>query len=444
VNAPLCDAGVNAPLCDAGVIDGGSINAPWDWVGVVGTGQSLSVGTPPTTSTKQPYHNMKVQLGGVTIPPWDSTNTAYKMAPLTEPIRGLSSNFPSPYPGNIYGETPHSAMANQITFLAQTSLCGDYQTVHSVVGESGQGIVALRKQVEADGGPGPTDGGTGRAYAATLFEAQVITRLAQAAGKTYGIGVVVMTHGETDSGSSTYKDDLIQLMTDYNADLKAITGQTQNIPMYLSQQHAYPNGGPGQRPLANQIQWQLGVDHKGDFVCTGPKYQYPGSTKGDGVHLSAVGYQLLGEKVAEVYFHRAVLGEDWQPLQPETVDPPSGRVVTVHFHVPVPPLNWDDALDDPAIPEWVNGKGFELRTTGGANIGIESVAISGDAVQITASSDLPAGLVVGYALTSQGVQMTKASNAVRWGKLRDSDCFVGQTSKLNNPNYSVSFELPVP
>jgi len=116
----------------------------------------------------------------------------------------------------------------------------------------------------------------------------------------------------------------------------------------------------------------------------------------------------------------------------------------VHFHVPVPPLNWDSTFDAPAIAEWKAGKGFELRSAT-ANITIDSVAISGSDVQITASSDLPTGaLFVGYALTSQGVQLKNHSKAVRWGMLRDSDGFAGVTTTLPNPNYSVSFELPVP
>jgi hypothetical protein len=36
------------------------------------------------------------------------------------------------------------------------------------------------------------------------------------------------------------------------------------------------------------MQWQLGVDHKDDFVCTGPKYQYEANPNGDGVHLSVL------------------------------------------------------------------------------------------------------------------------------------------------------------
>jgi hypothetical protein len=251
---------------------GGGSGAPWDWIGIVGTGQSLSTGTPPTTSTTQPYNNLKLSLGGVTVPPWDSSNEAFDMVPLIEPIRSLSTGYPSPYPRNMYGESPHSAMANELTRLVGEDPGGDYVTVHTVVGESGQGIIALKKQT------GDTTGMTGRAYAATIFEAEAIARLARANGKTYGIGAIVMTHGETDSGSVSYDDALIQLLADYNADLSAITGQTEKIPMYLSQQHAYPNGAnsAGFTPIATITQWKLGVDHPGDFVCTGPKYQYPG------------------------------------------------------------------------------------------------------------------------------------------------------------------------
>ncbi len=236
----------------------------------------------------------------------------------------------------------------------------------------------------------------------------------------------------------------MRLLSDCNADLLAITGQTPKIPMYLSQQHAYPSGAgsQGQRPVVNQIQWQLGVRHPGDFVCTGPKYQYPGDP--DGVHLTALGYQLLGEKVGQVYYERVVRGADWQPLMPTTVER-HGRVVTVRFNVPVPPLTWEPSFGAPSIGAWIQGRGFELRTAS-ADIVIDSVDISGDAVNITAVADLPTSgtLTVGYAMASQGVQMTTASRAVRWGQLRDSDPFVGSTTNQPNPNYAVSFELRIP
>ena len=93
---------------------------------------------------------------------------------------------------------------------------------------------------------------------------------------------------------------------------------------------------------------------------------------------------------------------------------------------------------------WANGRGFELRA-GSAKVEISSVEIVGDAVAVTASTDPPAGaLTVGYAMTSGGTQMAGASRAYRWGQLRDSDPFVGSTTNTPQPNYAVSFEMPVP
>ena len=35
-------------------------------------------------------------------------------------------------------------------------------------------------------------------------------------GKTYGIGAIVVTHGESDAGNTSYAAELYQLLTDYN------------------------------------------------------------------------------------------------------------------------------------------------------------------------------------------------------------------------------------
>ena len=419
--------------------------APWDWVGVIGTGQSLAVGTLPITSVTQPYGNLKLSLGDAAVPgacenPWDPNLSGLAVVPLVEPVHALQVDYPSPYPLNPFGERPHSAMANELTRLVKALSPGsDYVTVHSLVGESGQGIVELKKR------SGSTTGITGRAYAASLFETAAIARLAREAGKTFGVGLILMTHGETDFDNPAYMDELVQLLADYNADLSAITGQSRKIPMYLSQQHALPNGpdSVGKGSLATQVQWRIGIEQAGAFVCTGPKYQYPANEMGDGIHLSATGYQMIGEKAAQIYCERAVLGRDWQPLQPVAVHR-SGREVTVRLHVPVPPLRWDGSFGRPATAVWAQGRGFELRTPV-ARLGIESAVIDGDAVRITASCDLPArGLVVGYAMANQGAQLSNHAMAVRWGQLCDSDPFVGSTSKQANPNYCVSFEVPVP
>lgn len=230
------------------------------------------------------------------------------------------------------------------------------------------------------------------------------------------------------------------LWSDYNADLKPLTGQTRSIPMFVSQQHTYPSGS-NQRSAATLAQWQAGIDRPGDIICSGPKYQYPYAS--DNIHMTAIGYERLGEKLGQIYSEKVVQGRDWQPLQPTRVER-SGNVVTVHFHVPVPPLAWDSALPSPhqtAFTEWAQGRGFELWS-GNTRIQISGVEISGDSVQITARNLPASGVMVGYAMTTDGTSMT--GGTIRWGQLRDSDPFVGSTTGKAQPNYSVAFEMSVP
>ncbi len=407
---------------------------------MVGSGQSLAVGghgNAPATAigaTTQPHHNLKLSLGTAKVPPFDPTSAALSVVPLVEPLRAIATGYPSPYPANIYGETYHTAMSDEITTLAVAGGSADYVTVHTEVGEAGQPIAILQR--------GATDTGTtGRAYAASVFEVTALTRLAKAQGKTYGVGTILFTHGESDAGSSTYETDLVTLWSSYNQDLPALTGQTFAIPMILSQQHSSPSTG-GSTSAATLAQWQVGVDHPGAILCAGPKYQY--AYVSDQTHLTNPDYERLGEKYAEVFTARVVKGQDWQPLQPTSASR-SGRVITVTFHVPFAPLAWDTTLPAPhqsSNTAWMNGKGFEV-TANGAPVTISSVAISGDAVAITCAADLPAsGVTVAYAFTADA--SPRANGTYRWGLLHDSDPLQGALTKLTNPNYAVAFRLDVP
>lgn len=417
------------------------LHVPWDWAGIVGTGQSLAVGevssargTPAGAPrlTTQPYQNLKLSTGNLAWPV-DPEDEALSLVPLTEPVGRLAPTYPSSWPTNIAGETPHAAMGNQITSLVQAAGGGDYVSVHGEVGENGQCLSFLVK--------GATEMGVnGRAYEATLIETRAITRLAAAEGKTYGVGAIIVTHGECDAGNSSYAAQLHQLWSDYATDLVAITGQTEPPLMIVSQQNAVND-----RAASTRAQWQIGVDYPDDAVCSGPKYQYPYTD--DSVHVLVAGYELLGEKYGQVYYERVVLGNAWRPLEP-TGATRDGRVISVTFHVPVPPLIWEETFQSPhqeSLTEWSAGRGFEVRA-GGSPVGIASVAIEGDSVRITCDADLPAtGVTVGYAVTGDPTPMTTPfAGTFRWGQLRDSDPFVGSTTQQAQPNFAVAFEIPVP
>jgi len=409
------------------------VQAPWDWIGVVGTGQSLAVGEhgTPVLSTTQPYNNLQLSTADLEWP-IDPNDAALEMVPLIEPIGRHAPTYPSSWPENIAYETIHSAMANQVTALAMDAADQDYVGVHGQFGENGQCMAYLEK--------GATENEVnGRAFAATLIATEAVTRLAAAEDKTYGVAAITVVHGECDAGNSHYEDDLVQLWTDYNTDISAITGQTQTIQMLVSQQNS-----TNDHSASTLAQWQVGVNHPADIVCVGPTYQYASP---DGTHLNGDGYRLLGEKFAQVYFERVVLGRDWQPLQPISVERESARVLSVRFHIPAPPLVWDTTMEPPhpSISEWAEGKGFEVRA-GSQRATITSVRIVCDTVEITVDSDLPdTGVTVSYALYGEPEFRAEPLPGMRrWGLLRDSDTFTGRTTEEPQPNFALAFELSVP
>jgi hypothetical protein len=405
----------------------------WDWSGIIGTGQSLSVGEKgrPVLSTNQLYNNLKLSTGDL---PWpvDPGNTNLALVPLTEPIGRLSPNYPSSWPENIAGETPHTAMGDEIASLVHALDGRDYVTVHSAVGENGQGMIYLKKGA-------PHVGLNGRSYEAAMIETKAITRLAKAAGKTYGVSAIIVTHGETDAGNTNYEAQLFKLWKDYNTDIPAITGQSRKIQMIVSEQNSCADHSP-----STQAQWKIGVDHRGYIVCSGPKYQYPYAQ--DGIHLVANGYRQLGEKYGQIYFERVVLGRDWEPLHPTRIRR-HGAVITLRFHVPVLPLVLDSSFEPPhpSVDEWKAGKGFEVTSASGTKVTIASAEISGDSVVITCATDPGPNALVGYAMVAEPEKMVAPyPGTFRWGLLRDSDPFVGADTKTPQPNFCVAFELKAP
>jgi hypothetical protein len=191
--------------------------------------------------------------------------------PLVEPIRTYVPGYGSPnttYPNNIcvapdgsYGETPHSGFANTMSSLWAYRGWGDYITAHTVSGVSGACIDQIDREAEDT------------TYDSGISEAIVYANLAKQAGVTYGVGGILLTHGECDSLSPVnpnYEQQLYHLWTEYTSDLKNAIGQTHPVIMFGSQQSSIYAGLNG----PNVQLWRAGVDYPGKIVCTGPKYQY--------------------------------------------------------------------------------------------------------------------------------------------------------------------------
>lgn len=394
---------------------------PFDWVGVIGTGQSLSVGaTAASMSTTQPFGNLKLVDDGpdpkypiepdVGAPQWATTPLVER---IRNPVAGSGPGYDDgQYPNNILGETPHTGMANTLSAVWKArGWPGEYVTAHSVVGWSGHCLSDIDKA------------GGQRGYLASLAEARVWKGLADAAGKTFGYGGIVLTHGECDASNPDYGAGLFLLWQDYNEDLKAVTGQQGDVVLLVSQQSTIGAGDLGNSAV--QV-WRAGVDHPGQIVCTGPKYPYQYSS--DNLHFPEAGYERLGEKYAEIFDLVVNQKVAWKPLGPKTITR-AGAVITLDLDVPNPPLVWDEHISPPhqqVNTEWANGRGFEVRSGGGAPLTIADAQIEGTTVVVTLASDPGPGTVsVGYAMTQDGPGLQGGTDQGLRGQLRDSDDFTG-------------------
>jgi hypothetical protein len=366
------------------------------------------------------YDNLKLEDDGPDPRYSFGDGGLFSLVPLVEPIRPTPlPGWPDDqYPNNIYGETPHTALANQLTALSLAADAGNLISIQTVVGWSGHCMSDIDKE------------GTGRAYPSSLNEARVATALAADAGRTVRYDGIVLTHGECDAYNLDYEAALLQFWFDYNGDLPPITGQDGGIPLIETQQSTvdpYPDGTGSMLE-----QWQAGVDHPGEIICAGPKYQYGYAP--DNLHLPSAGYIRLGEKYAEV-IAAIEAGRGWAPLQP-TGATHAGNMVTVSFQDSFPPLNWDDNQPpghQSANTNWIAGRGFEVTDLGtGDELVISDAEISGDSVVLTLGFDPDAGVIpdggikVGYAMTGDALGTFVGGQPTgRHGALRDSDPLIG-------------------
>lgn len=198
------------------------------WHGIIGTGQSLSVGFQgdlfePTSAAPGglKLYDKDNKSGGKSDAP------SLQAIPLTEPIRPIPKFGAKFYPDNIAGLSPHHGMTCAIDQLiaGNENVAKPYVTAHTVVGSGGATMQVIRKD------------GDSNAYKASMFEAKAFQRLAEEQGCDLVYDAIVLTHGESDAvlNNEKYAEEVMKMQKDYAEDLKIITGQTKDPVLILSQ-----------------------------------------------------------------------------------------------------------------------------------------------------------------------------------------------------------------
>lgn len=275
------------------------------------------------------------------------------------------------------GET----MANGLADHLKATL-GKNAPPHFLVAYAGQGGRTIEELSSADESTDPRTPagkqGGGGYYKTSLDDARRAVEQAKAQRRDFSIGALVWMQGEANGGAKGgivpsrwkdelpapagqewYRDRLIAYHRQWSGDLRAITGQKSEIPMFT-----YQTLGP-----AGDAQL-MAADSDPLLYMVGPHYavpsainsRTPGDRYGASIHLAADGERWYGEQVAKVVRRVLAEGEDWQPLRPRKawVDPARTSVV-VEFVVPRPPL----VIDKEFFPLQQSSLGKGFSTLGG-------------------------------------------------------------------------------
>ncbi len=418
------------------------------------TGQSNSVansGT-PVLSTAQPFSNVMFDTGVMPMKQCDGAGCRAFDPP---------SSFVPLVEGDFffgYGvETSAAGVANEITLLAKQRYQGvvqglpadrDHSVLVSLHGRSGNTYWCLRK-----GGCNYKPGYVSP-FEQGMMEVEAAKNIAAAANKSYVVRAVAAIHGESDhysytegsqefpiAGSDgtpgqvqTYADGLIEWQADYETGIKAITGQTLPVPLFISQ-----ISGWNDTQYSKVAQFQLEAHERapGKVVLVGPSYQLP-TDQNDCRHFTNHGQRRLGEYFAKVYARVVFEGKSWEPLRPKAVTR-DGAAITVTFHVPAPPL----VIDTQRVAE-VASYGFTYTDGSGAPPAITSVDVTGpDTVKITLASP-PTGAQKRLLYAQNQVPLTCIGTPFgARGNLRDSDASPSQYG-YDLHNWAVNFDVAVP
>ncbi len=305
---------------------------------IIGTGQSLSTGlfANPAVSTVPlwPTAALMTNLGVRQVV--DRGEVHYLVPGLINALVPLAEASTSDHDGETIG----AGMAFEINELALEAGQPPWPVVFSAHGVTGASYAMLKR------GTLP--------YRNSIATVSRVKAILDRMGIRDVVRAVTVTHGETDSmfgaSAADYEADLVQWRNDYDADLRAITGQREPVMLFTDQMNNYTSTVFRERaaptspiPLA---QLPAALDHPGLIALVCPKYWLTYYRK-DGAHLTATSEELLGEKYGEAIKRTLVDGVAWKPLY-ITGAAVASNLITLSYNIPSPPLVFDtQAIRDP-------------------------------------------------------------------------------------------------
>ena len=385
-----------------------------------GQSWSVGIGGVPAISTTQRFDNLSFN-GGVRVQSIsDDPAVVYtSLIPLVD-----DTGTPE-FPTMASGETPTAGQTNMVkellaseNGLSTTDIT--YQLLGSAPGEGSKQLEQLSK---------PSD-----YYTRLITQVQYGYNLAQAAGKTYKVLALSWIQGGAIDDAN-YASLLEDLRADIDSDVKAITGQSEDVILITWQRFGSYTDNEYAELFYNRYV-KAGEDYP-NIYCSGPTYHL--DPCGDGtIHLSSESNAWLGAYFGLVYKRVVIDGKDWQPLKPIGAFR-QGRVLLVKFNPSHGPLTFDTTR----VAEAEN-YGFDLYNSVGTRKTISSVSlVAPDTVKIVAAANFSATDRLYYGMVGSGHSRITGQR----GNLRDSqgDSIVYDPSGANLPlhNWCVIFNKSI-
>lgn len=329
-------------------------------------GQSWSTGYDVRAITTTPrYDNLMLDTGIMNNPLNDLSVTATSFVPAVERT-GKSSPT-----GQTVGETPVTAQMNVVKQLMESEdglTVNDlsYQLLGTAPGMGSKSLAQLSKGTDY--------------YTRLIAQVQQAHDIATAMGKRLVVQAFSWVQGAIGSGlTGTYAENLEKLRLDIDADVKAITGQTQDVKC-ITWQSFMINPSVTAKSVYNDY---VGASETyPNIICAGATYQLD-NIRDANLHLTAEHNDLMGALFGVAYKRTIIDGEKFEPLKPISANH-TGKILYVKFNVPQRPL----VLDTESFGE-VTNKGFHLYAADNTKKTIVDVAvISPDTVKIVCYDDV--------------------------------------------------------
>lgn len=382
-------------------------------------GQSLSTGQQswPPLSTNAVSNNYMI---GAQVWSNSGNTVTNSLSPLIATVAtDVNQNQPkgTSSTSSMLCESPIVSVANHIQLKAP----GQYKFIATSCGTGGQAIEKLSKEYYSPTLYQNFTNAINYAYAInSSIHCPALFWLQGESNYINGSINFTATDGLLSGGTFTsdkarYKSLQLTLKNNMQADVMKKYGQTDKPIMFTYQTR------DNIVSIANTLEISMAqlelANEYADIVCAGPIY--PCTDRG--VHLDPNGYRWYGEMLGKVYYKTKILGQSFRPLQPMKISRTSNpKVIIIKFLVPVLPLVFETNLVSKCADY-----GFQVFLNGSATkVVLTSVAINGDGVVLTSTTDLTGDVEVIYAGLGTWPNSGK-------GNLRDSDPYTATSNYID-------------